>query len=186
MEFANSSLSQHLRRGAAFDKDSSHGVQIEGGSTGGQISAIGDDANISIALYGKGTGRVALGNSSSPVTMLGAQTFTADVTISTGIIVMHGSTAPYLGPIRSHSSNLTTPAFSTAQCEVDSTTFTLTGVNSSHMVVVNPVNLSTTILYSHAYVTSTANQIRMCFSKAPTTVAVGASTFSANVIVFRF
>ena len=48
---------------------SSHGVQLSGGSTGGLIEAVGDDANISLRLRGKGTGAVTIGNSSQTVTI---------------------------------------------------------------------------------------------------------------------
>lgn len=47
---------------------SSHGVRLTGGSTGGIVEPVGDDANISLRVRGKGTGGVILGNSSSPVT----------------------------------------------------------------------------------------------------------------------
>ena len=46
---------------------SSHGVQLSGGSTGGIVQAVGDDANISLNILGKGTGSIVLGNSSQSV-----------------------------------------------------------------------------------------------------------------------
>jgi hypothetical protein len=49
--------------------ESSHGVQLTGGSTGGIIEPVGDDANITLRVRGKGTGGVLLGNSSSPLTI---------------------------------------------------------------------------------------------------------------------
>lgn len=52
---------------------SSHGVRLSGGSTGGIVEPVGDDANITLRVRGKGTGGVLVGNSSSPVT-LGAGT----------------------------------------------------------------------------------------------------------------
>jgi hypothetical protein len=76
--------------------ESSHGVQLSGGSTGGLIQPVGDDANISISLVGKGTGGVVIGNSSQSVT-LGAgsafkgfytSTFSADIAaISSGQVL---------------------------------------------------------------------------------------------------
>lgn len=162
--------------------ESSHGVVLSGGTTGGIVQSFGDDASIALRLLAKGAGRVIIGNSSN--LLLVNSTF---LTMSTGSQFQLGSTAPFAGHIRSHSSNLTTPAFST-DAMTDSTTFTLTGVNSSHMVLLNPVNLSTGIIYSHCFATSTADQVRMVFAKASTqsSLAVGASTFSANVVVFRF
>lgn len=48
--------------------ESSHGVRLTGGSTGGVVEPLGDDANISLRVRGKGTGGVLIGNSSSPAT----------------------------------------------------------------------------------------------------------------------
>jgi hypothetical protein len=48
---------------------SSHGVRLDGGSTGGVVEAFGDDANISLTVRGKGTGAVTIGNSSQTVTL---------------------------------------------------------------------------------------------------------------------
>jgi hypothetical protein len=49
--------------------ESSHGVSLSGGSTGGIVEPVGDDANITLIVRGKGTGGVQVGNSSSPVTL---------------------------------------------------------------------------------------------------------------------
>jgi hypothetical protein len=53
--------------------DSSHGVRLDGGSTGGIVTVTGGDANISLAVAGKGTGFTRLGNSSA-VARIGAST----------------------------------------------------------------------------------------------------------------
>lgn len=53
--------------------ESSHGVRLSGGSTGGIVEPVGDDANIALTVRGKGTGAVRVGNSSSPA-LLGAST----------------------------------------------------------------------------------------------------------------
>lgn len=44
---------------------SSHGVRLDGGSTGGIVEAFGDDANITLTLRGKGTGGVQIGTGST-------------------------------------------------------------------------------------------------------------------------
>ena len=61
--------------GIVSNVESSHGVLLDGGSTGGIVTAVGDDANISLNLRGKGTGAVRIGNSSSPV-IIGTSTLT--------------------------------------------------------------------------------------------------------------
>ena len=70
----SSQNSMHLLAGVAASVESSHGVAIWGASTGGVVESIGDDANISLAIRGKGTGAVVVGNSSSPVQI--GQSFT--------------------------------------------------------------------------------------------------------------
>ena len=55
--------------GIVSNVESSHGVLLDGGSTGGIVTAVGDDANISLRVLGKGTGGVILGNSSQAVTL---------------------------------------------------------------------------------------------------------------------
>ena len=50
--------------------ESSHGVRLSGGSTGGIVTAVGDDANISLNIRPKGSGGLILGTAStSPVVM---------------------------------------------------------------------------------------------------------------------
>ena len=62
--------------------NSSHGVEIRGGSTGGVVTVIGDDANISLAIKSQGTGAINIGDSSnaliigSTTTQLGASSTT--------------------------------------------------------------------------------------------------------------
>lgn len=65
----------HFGGDVTSNVDSSHGVQLTGGSTGGIVQPVGDDANISLSLLGKGTGGVVIGNSSQPVTIAGGSAF---------------------------------------------------------------------------------------------------------------
>jgi len=144
---------------------SSHGVALQGGNTGGIVQAVGDDANVSLSLQPKGTGAVVLGNSSTPV-------FTG------------GSTAPFAGFIRL-STDLTTPTIASTDVGSTYTTCTVPGANSSHFVVINSRNLSTAYALGECGVTSTANELLIKFVKC-STVAGGASTFTANILVYRF
>lgn len=147
--------------------NSSHGVEIDGGSTGGMVRAIGDDANISLQLVPKGTGPLILGNSSTPV-------FVA------------GSTAPFLGPIRFTDTAVVTPNFATSNIMVMETTHVIAGVNSSHVIVANGVNLSTDCALLYCYPSaSTAGDVHCRFIKA-STLTVAASTATMNFLIFRF
>lgn len=42
--------------------NSSHGVRLSGGSTGGIVAAVGDDTNVTLTLRGQGTGQVVIGS----------------------------------------------------------------------------------------------------------------------------
>lgn len=53
--------------GIVSNVESSHGVLLSGGSTGGIVTAVGDDANISLRVYGKGSGGVLLGSTSASI-----------------------------------------------------------------------------------------------------------------------
>lgn len=67
MKFRSSNVAgfTHFGGDVTAQVNSSHGVQLSGGSTGGIVQAVGDDANITLTLRGAGTGNVAIGNSSS-------------------------------------------------------------------------------------------------------------------------
>ena len=153
--------------------ESSHGVVLSGRSTGGVVEPFGDDTNIGLTLRAKGAGPLTLGSSGS-------------------VILMAGSTSPSGGMLRFPLFNSSTPSFSSGSigggvATLEFSTVTLTGVNSSHYILFNARNLSTTVAYSHADAGSTDNEVRLWFHRAsPSSLAISASTFSANILVFRF
>lgn len=51
--------------GIVSNVGSSHGVLLDGGSTGGIVTAVGDDANISLRVRPKGSGTLFLGSTGS-------------------------------------------------------------------------------------------------------------------------
>lgn len=171
----------HFRGDVTAQVESSHGVRLSGGTTGGIVEAVGDDTNISLRLRAQGAGSILIGAASQPVTFT-----STGITYSSGTVMQVGSTAPFAGFIRNVAFNSSTPALSTDITAMAESTITITGANSSHVVVVNPTNLSTDITFSHAWVGSTANEVHLMFRKTPTTLAVAASTFSANLAVIRF
>ena len=161
-------------------QNSSHGVHLTGGSTGGVVTAAGDEANITLNLFGKGTGAVRLGNSSSPVVFPASTT----IVLTTGAVVQVGSTAPWAGFIRQQSS-FATPNFNTTNAMVIETTHVITGANSSHFIIANGVNLSTDCLLASAFAASTAGDVHCRFIKA-STLTVSATTGSIRFTVVRF
>jgi len=65
MRARSTNTGMHLSNDLVSNVESSHGVQLTGGSTGGVVQAIGDDDNITLFVRGKGTGAVVLGSSVS-------------------------------------------------------------------------------------------------------------------------
>lgn len=160
---------------------SSHGVHLLGGTTGGVVTAAGDEDNIALNVTGKGTGPTILGNSSSPIVMPAS----TGIVISSGGLLQIGSTAPFAGYIRFTDTAVATPNFATTNAMVMETTHAITGVNSSHFVLANGVNLSTDCCLANAYAASTAGQVHCRFIKV-STLAVGASTATINFLITRF
>ena len=145
--------------------DSSHGVKLSGGSTGGVIEPCGDDTAIALTIRAKGSGPLTLGSSGSAV-------FTG------------GSTAPFAGFIRQVSS-FATPNFATTNAMVMETTHAMTGIDSSCLMVVNGVNLSTDCALVNAYAASTAGQFHCRFAKV-STLTVAATTATIRILAVRF
>ena len=146
--------------------DSSHGVKLSGGSTGGVVEPCGDETNIALTVRGKGSGPLTLGSSGSAV-------FTG------------GSTAPFLGFIRFTDTAVTTPNFATTNAMVMETTHTITGVNSSHFIIANGVNLSTDAALVNVYPASTAGEVHCRFAKV-STLTVASATATINFLAIRF
>jgi hypothetical protein len=144
---------------------SSHGVALQAGSTGGIVQAVGDDANVALNLLPKGSGPLILGSSGTPV-------FTG------------GSTTPFSGYIRL-STDITTPTIASTDVGSTYSTVTVPGGNSSHFVVINSRNLSTAYALGEAAFGSTANELNIKFVKASTVAGAG-STFTLNILVYRF
>ena len=177
MEYRSTNAGQHLSNNLVAGVGSSHGVEIGSHptSTGACVQAVGDDTNITLSLFGKGTGGVVIGNSSSPVT----------IGSSGGAILLGGSTAPFSGFARYTDTAVATPDFNTTNAMVMETTHTLTGVNSSHFVLASPRNLSTDCALLYTYPASTAGQVHCRFLKA-STLTVAASTATIDFLAFRF
>lgn len=145
--------------------DSSHGVKLSGGSTGGLIEACGDETNIALTVRGKGSGGLTLGSSGSAV-------------------LIGGSTAPFGGFLRQVSS-FATPNFASTNAMVMETTHAFTGINSSYVLVANGVNLSTDCALLNVYAASTAAQFHCRFAKV-STLTVAATTATISVVAIRF
>ena len=161
MQYRDSSIATHYSRGIIAGVESSHGIKLEGGSTGAQISAVGDDANISLTLKGKGAGGVFLGD-------------------GTGAIA---------GFLRVTDTAVATPNFATTNAMVMETTHTITGLpaatagaTTNAFIQAMAHNLSTDCALVGVYVGSTAGQAHCRFAKV-STLTVGASTATISFLV---
>ena len=163
-------------------QNSSHGCHLTGGATGALFTAAGDEANIAITLAGKGTGNARIGNSSSPTTIVTASTFV----LSSGSVLQVGSTAPFAGIVRFTDTAVLVPYFDTTNRMVMETTHTQAGVNSSHYIVANGVNLSTNAVIVNAFAGSTAGDIHLWLAKMANTSNAATDTATIQFTVYRF
>ena len=161
MQYRDSSIGSHYTRGVVYGVDSSHGVKIEGGSTGGVISAAGDDTDISLTLKGKGAGGVFFGTSTSAI----------------------------VGYLRVTDTAVATPNFATTNAMVMETTHTITGLpaatpgaTTNAFITAMAHNLSTDCALVGVYVGSTAGQAHCRFAKV-STLSVSASTATISFLV---
>jgi hypothetical protein len=181
----NRSTGTHFGTDVVSNVESSHGVRLTGGSTGGVVEAFGDDANISLSIAGKGTGATRIGNSSSPVSLAGAATLTAGAIISSGQTLQVGSTAPFAGFIRVESTSVATPNFNSTGSMGIVSTHTIAGVNSSHFILANAINVSTGVLLTDVFAGSTAGSVNLKWNKYSTTT-IAASTATIRFLIVRF
>lgn len=96
MRFPSTLVANAALNAIVSNVGSSHGVRLDGGSTGGTVEAFGDDANVSLKVRGQGTGGVTIGNSSQNVTLAGATVaFSGSTNVSitsAGTLTLSGST----------------------------------------------------------------------------------------------
>ena len=92
-------LVSNVSSGGAIN--SSHGVHLTGGSTGGIVQPAGDETNIALNVRGKGTGPTRVGNSSSPVFLAGSTASVARVEASLLQFTVPALTSNGLAPVES-------------------------------------------------------------------------------------
>ncbi len=180
-------------------QNSSHGVQLTGGSTGGIVTAAGDEANIALRVLGKGAGPLILGAATAPVTILSSNltigstgtlglgaTSTGNVTIGStnSTIFIAGSTAPFSGFLRMTDTGVATPNFATTNIMVMETTHSFPGLTTNYFLIAQGHNLTTDALLCNAFIGSTAGDIHCRFLKA-STVTVAASTATISFLAIR-
>jgi len=166
MEYRSSNAGQHISNDIVAGVGSSHGVQLSGGSTGGMVTAVGDDANIALSIIPKGQGPLLLGNSSTPIR------------------VADGSTTALFG-IKRHLVQFTVPALSSAGSA--ESTVTVAGLTTNSILVFQPrVQMNSTVVGVFGTVRcSTANELVIEFHNGSLSTLSG-STQSAYLLQFLF
>ena len=158
------------------------GIELNPNSSGANpnVMPAGDETNKGITLKGKGTGTVTIGDSSNSLTVAAPS-----VVFSSGAVVQVGSTAPWAGFVRQISTGVATPDFNSTGTMNVISTVTMTGVNSSHFIVCNPINLSTAVHITRAWAGSTAGSVNLHWLK-DSTVTIAVSTATVRLLAIRF
>ena len=151
--------------------NSSHGVRLSGGSTGGIVEAVGDDTNVGLTIRAQGTGTLILGSSGQPVQI-------------------GGSTSVFRGMIAFQDTAVTLPSWTSTQSGISTvlTTHTITGITTGSIVFGNLRDDTGTLSVALAAVSvsrSTANQVHCQFVKT-TTLAFTGTTATINFLAVRF
>ena len=153
--------------------DSSHGVMLSGGSTGGVVSPVGDEANVGLTVRSKGTGPLTIGSTGSALTLN-----------STTTIIGSGSTTP-IADVERYLVQYTVPALSSGPFASESTV-TVAGLTTNSILMLQNrlINNSTGQVSLHARC-STANELTIQFVSNDASTLSG-STQSGYLLQFRF
>lgn len=168
---------RYTHQGGAFvaGVEYGSGIELNPTSSGADptILPAGDEANKGITLKAKGTGTATIGDSSNTVRILGAN------------VQIAGSTAPFAGFQRQLSTAISTPNFNSSGSMGVISTVTMAGVNSSHVIVYNALNLSTGILLTDVFPGSTVGSLNLKWNKYSTTT-IAASTCRIRFLAIKF
>ncbi len=143
-------------------QNSSHGVHLTGGSTGGIVQAAGDETNIPLIVRGKGSAGVVYGkNSTSQINMI--QMYRVDWTV---------------------------PALSSCGLDAASgdSTITVTGLTTNSVLMIQRRGALNSTNSTGLFLTgccSTANELRLTVHNIGASTISG-STMSAYVAQFQF
>lgn len=162
-----STLGTHFGTELVAMVESSHGVRLTGGSTGGVVEAFGDDTSIACWFRGKGAGLTRLGSSGS-----------------TGSAVRIAGSTTGLEGIERYLVQFTPPDLSSF-ANADST-FTVTGAttNASYVFTERLAINSTGYIVTDVRC-STANEVTMRFTNVSGSTQSG-STNRGTLLQFRY
>lgn len=159
--------------------DSSHGVTLRGGSTGGIIETLADDTNAALTIRAKNAAPFTVGNSSNRVTVAGStitmtSTFVdmnstrteVGATSTTGIVLIQRYPIDF------------TPAALAASTNTQSTV-TVVGLTTNSVLAFTPRTPGLSAQYAFRVQCSTADELRLTQQNiAASTIGTGESTAS--------
>mgnify|MGYP001568995421 CR=1 FL=1 len=145
--------------------NSSHGVRLSGGSTGGLIEAVGDDTNVSLTIRAQGTGSIRIGTTGQSVTM--------------------GNSTTAIAGTQRYLVQYTIPALSSGPAASESTV-AVVGLTTNSILVFQPRLISNSTGFVQMSVRcSTADELTILFANQSASSLSG-STHSAYLLQFRF
>lgn len=152
--------------------NSSHGVQLTGGSTGGVVTAAGDETNIALNLRAKGSGPLNLGSTGSGLVFNSSATQFGSA-----------STSPF-AMIQRYRVDFSVPALSSNSAAAS--TYTVTGLTTNSILVFSPRlqnNSSVAGIFCEARC-STADELTLTIFNGSVSSVTG-STQSAYLLQFK-
>lgn len=170
--------------------ESSHGVRLDGGSTGGIVEAFGTDTSISLTVRAKNAGVLTLGNSSNGVEFAGSSVSLASTQVrvgSTDSSIVIGNSTTFFSGIEVVRIQFTPPVLAANAAEDVTAGSTNAAFTTSASFVFTPFSgiFSTQYTVGPVYC-STAGEIRIRFAEhSGSTIGTGESTQSANLLVFK-
>lgn len=145
--------------------DSSHGVRLRGGSTGGILETVSDDANAALHIRAAGTGNILIGNSSQSVRL--------------------GNSTSFIAGVQRYLVQYTVPALAAGAASAESTV-TVSGLTTNSVLVLqNRLLTNSTGNVALAVRCSTADELTIMFSNQSGSTLSG-STQSGYLLQFRF
>lgn len=170
--------------------NSSHGVRLTGGSTGGIVEAVGDDTNVTLTLRAQGAAGVVIANSSQAARVVASSVYLNSTQVrigSTASSVLVGNSTRFFRGIQGYTVQFTIPEMA-ASVTSDETYTGVTGLSTGSHVVVNPMGaaLSTAYMLVGARC-STADELTVRWANnAASTIGSAGTTGRFAVLEFKY
>src|SRR3990167_8676599 len=206
--YRRSSSGTHFQREIIAAVDSSHGVRLDGGSTGGIVEAFAEDTSASLTVRAKGAGILTLGQSTSPVLIpgssftLGTSSSPGRITVSTLAItssqitlgstassIVIGNSTTYFTAVQRYlvgASTIVIPVLAASQ-NTD-VTYSVTGLSTGSAIVVTMLGAGISTAYGITGVRcSTADQLTIRWlNNSASSIGTAATTMSFRVLEFKY